>query len=63
MSHWTRLIYAVALTAAVSGVVIIVLALVAPDIMSAFITQPYWVAIFVVSYLIAPFIGRYIKRE
>jgi hypothetical protein len=63
MSHWNRLIYAFALTAAVGGIFIIVSAIAAPEVMIAFIRQPYWVAIFVLSYLVAPFVGRYIKRE
>jgi len=63
MSHWNRLIYAAALTAAIGGIFVIASAIVAPDVMVAFISQPYWVAIFVLSYLVAPFVGRYIKRE
>ncbi|MGB3934513.1 MAG: hypothetical protein WBL29_02245 [Burkholderiales bacterium] len=63
MGHLNRLLYAFALTAALGGIFIIVSAIAAPDVMVAFISQPYWVAIFVLSYLAAPFVGRYIKRE
>jgi len=43
--------------------VAMVLAVASPDSMVALITKPYWVAVFVVSYLIAPLAGRYIKRK
>lgn len=63
MGHLNRLLYAFALTVLISLVFIFLSAFVAPDTMVAFISQPYWVAIFVLSYLVAPFLGRYIKRE
>jgi cellulose synthase/poly-beta-1,6-N-acetylglucosamine synthase-like glycosyltransferase len=63
MGHVNRLLYAFALTVLISMVFIFLSAIVAPDAMAAFISQPYWVAIFVLSYLVAPFLGRYIKRE
>lgn len=63
MSHLNRLLYAAGLTAILGGIFLIATAIVAPDVMAAFISQPYWVAIFVLSYLVAPIVGRYIKRE
>ncbi len=30
--------------------------------MSGFFSQPYWVAVLVIAYLIAPILNRYIKR-
>jgi len=47
----------------VGGVLIVVLTIAAPDSMVSFITEPYWVGIFVVSYLVAPLVGRYIKAS
>jgi hypothetical protein len=63
MGHLNRLLYAFALTVLICMVFIFLSAILAPDAMAAFISEPYWVAIFVLSYLVAPFVGRYIKRE
>ncbi len=63
MSHFNRLLYAFALTALISMVIIFLSAIVVPDAMAAFISQPYWVAIFVLSYFVAPFVSRHLKRE
>lgn len=63
MNHWNRLLYAAALTAILVGIFLLVSAITAPELMAAFLTQPYWVAVFVVSYLVAPILSRYIKRQ
>jgi len=63
MSHWKRLHFAAGLTVVVGGVLIVVLAIAAPDSMVSFITEPYWVGIFVLSYVVAPLVGRYIKAS
>lgn len=62
MRHWHRLFYALALTAVATAIFILVSAIFAPDAMVAYIRTPYWiVAVFALAYLVAPFVGRYIK--
>lgn len=62
MNHWNRLLYAVVLTGIFIAIFMLVAAFVAPDLMSGFFAQPYWIPVLVVSYLIAPILSRYIKR-
>jgi hypothetical protein len=54
-------LYAAGFTAVLGGVFIIISAIAAPDLMVTFISQPYWVVVFVLSYLLAPVLGRFIK--
>jgi hypothetical protein len=63
MNQLSRLSYAFGLTVLVSGIVFMVLPVFAPDVALAFVTEPYWVAIFVLAYLIAPVVSRYIKHR
>ena len=63
MSHWSRLTYAFAATTVISGVFIVLSAIIAPDVMAAYISDPYWVGVFVVSYLIAPKLARYVPEK
>jgi hypothetical protein len=62
MRYLHRIFYALALTAVAAAIFILVSAIFAPDAMVAYIKTPYWVVVvFVLAYLVAPFVGRYIK--
>lgn len=62
MNHWNRLLCAAVLAGIFVAIFMLVAAFVAPDLMSGFFSQPYWVAVLVIAYLIAPILNRYIKR-
>ncbi|MGZ5649714.1 MAG: hypothetical protein ACXWG8_05225 [Usitatibacter sp.] len=61
MSQVRRLLYAAVLSCVFAAMFILVTAVVAPDVMANFISHPYWIVVFVVSYLVAPYVSRYIK--
>jgi len=63
MNHWRRLVYAMILSGVLIAVFILVTAIFASDVMVASLEQPYWaVVVLVLSYLLAPMVGRYIKQ-
>ena len=63
MTHWTRLTYSAALCAILVSIFILISAVLSPSALSEFLKHPYWVGIFCVSYLLAPWVSRYIRRE
>ena len=63
MTHWTRLTYSAALCAVLVSIFILLSAIFVPSALSEFLKYPYWVGMFAISYLIAPWVGRYIHRE
>lgn len=63
LTHWKRVTYALALSTLLSGIIIMSSAAFAPDLMLAYITEPYVVFVFVLAYLFAPWLSRYIKEK
>ena len=63
LTHWQRITYAGVLSTLIGGVIIMLSAWLAPDFMVAFITDHYWVGIFVLAYFFAPWLSRYIKEK
>ena len=63
MNHWNRVLYAFALGTAVIIIFVAVSMIFGLDTVDVFFSNAFWVPIFVVSYLVAPFLNRYIKRQ
>lgn len=61
MSHLYRLLYAAGMTAVLLGIFILVTGILAPKFMNAFFAEPYWIAAFVLSYLVASVVSRHIQ--
>ncbi len=41
--------------------ILLATAILAPDLMVAFLKEPYWIILFVISYLIAPLASRFFR--
>jgi len=63
MSHWNRILYAFALSIAVLLIVGICEILFNLNVVRLFFVDFLFVPLFVVSYFVAPFLTRYIKRR
>ena len=61
MTHLQRLAYAAVLTAVAFAVLLLAIAIFLPGVMGGFLRQHYWVAIFVLAYLVAPVVGKHMR--
>jgi hypothetical protein len=63
MSHTQRLLYAGAFTGVATAISLFVWVFVSPETVTTFFREPYWVALFVVAYLLAPVVSRYLPHK
>jgi hypothetical protein len=63
MTHWSRFAYAGVLTAVAGAIIIILLGVTSPEMAKAFVFDHYWVGLYVIAYLVAPILRRYIKAH
>ena len=63
MQHMKRLTYALAVTVLIFMVTMLVSAWLSPEFMVKMVTDHYWVGIFGIAYLIAPWLSRFLKEK
>jgi hypothetical protein len=63
MSHSQRLLYAGVFTAVATAISLLVWVFISPETVTTFFQEPYWVALLVVAYLLAPVLSRYLPRK
>jgi hypothetical protein len=63
MSHWSRILYAFALSVTLVCVIAVFEVLFSLDIVRLIFSDLLFVPIFVIGYLLAPYLNRYIKRR
>lgn len=63
MTHINRLIYAFFMSVVVVGIMTVVCMISGWDIGSVIFSKIFFIPIFVISYLLAPLLGKYIKFQ